>query len=193
MRWLPIPAYLFANICLLVRKRRNWISEFVLDIIRHYSLFNSITNYFDACSTKIVLVLTEEREAQNILVIPGGELFYKNLEQFIDAVIRRAGKEELGITLYPERIEQFDIQIGYPTEGSPYEKEGIISVIASFICYITEEELNDITMNTVSIEGCDIVKIVVMPVPDVLEAIEKGEINVYDALMATLKKLNKRL
>lgn len=158
--------------------------------MRHYSFFDSITNYLDAYSIKIVLVLTEEREAQNIMVIPGGELFYNNLEQSIDAVIRRAGKEELGITLYPERIEQFDIQIGYQIENSPYEKEGIVSVIASFICYITEEELASITINTVSVEGCDIVKIVVMSVPDVLEAIEKGEINVYDALMATLEKLN---
>ncbi len=157
-----------------------------------YSFLNSITNYFYDYSTKIVLVLTEERVAQNILVIPGGELSYKNQEQFIDAVIRRAGKEELGIILDPERIKQLDTPIGYPIDG-PYKEEGIVSVIASFMYYITKEELAAIKINTVPLEGCDIVKIMVESVPDVLEAIKNGEINVYPALEATLKKLEKEL
>ena len=57
------------------------------------------------------------------------------------------------------------------------------------MCYITKEELASIAINTVSVEGCDIVKIVAIPVPDALEAIKNGEINVYPALKETLKKL----
>lgn len=156
---MPIATYFFANVCMVTE------------------------------NDEVVLVLTEERVAQNILVIPGGESIYKNLEQFIDTVLRRAGKEELGIELDPKKIILFDVQIGYPIEGSPYEEKGITSVIVSYMCYITEEELASIAINTVSVEGCDIVKIMVMPVPDALEAIKKGEINVYSALEATLRKL----
>ena len=192
---MPIATYFFANVCLLVKtkRERSWIVEFLLNLTRHCSFLNSITNYFDDYSTKIILVLTEERVAQNILVIPGGESTYKNLEQFIDTALRRAGKEELGVELDPKKIILFDVQIGYPIEGNPYKEKGITSVIVSYLCYITEEELASIAINTVSVEGCDIVKIVAMPVPDALEAIKNGEINVYPALLLTLQKLEKYL
>ena len=156
-----------------------------------YSFFNSIANYFDDYSIKIILVLTEERKNKNIYVLVGGENSYKDKESFENAAIRKV-YEELGIKLNPAKLLLFDDQIGYPDDG-PYKKEGITSAIITFVYYITEEELANIVINTVSIEGCDIVKIVVMPVPDVLEAIEKDEINVYTAAKATLQKLEKYL
>ena len=156
-----------------------------------YSFFNSIANYFDDYSIKIILVLTEERKSKNIYVLVGGENSYKDNESFENAAIRKV-YEELGIKLNPAKLLLFDDQIGYPDDG-PYKKEGITSAIITFVYYITEEELANIVINTVPLEGCDIVKIVVMSVPNVLEAIEKGEINVYDALKETLEKLNQCL
>ncbi len=163
IRWLPVATYLFANICLATK------------------------------TGEVILLLTEERKNANVWVIPGGELSYKNLESFQDAVVREAGKEELGIEFDPEKIELFDIQIGYPIKGSPYEDKGITSVIVSFVYYITAEELANITINKVPEEGCDIVNVIIKPVPDILKAIKEGTINVYPALRATLKKLEEHL
>jgi len=162
-RWLPIATYLFANVCLVTK------------------------------NGKVVLLLTEERKANNVWVVPGGELSYGNLESFQNAVVRDAGKEELGIELDPEKMELFDIQIGYPVEGSPYEDKGITSVIASFVYYITAEELASVTINAVPEEGCNIVDILTIKVPHILAEIKLGTRNVYPALKATLEKLEEHL
>lgn len=162
MRWPPIATYLFANVCLVTE------------------------------IGKVVLLLTEERKDDNIWVVPGGELSYKNLESFQDAVAREVG-EELGIELYPEDMELFDAQIGYPIKGSPYEDKGITSVIVSFVYCITAGELANIEINMTSEEGCNIVDILTIKVPHILAKIELGTRNVYPALEATLKKLDEHL
>lgn len=160
MKWLPIAAYLFANICLITRQG------------------------------KVILVLTEERRAKNIWVIPGGELWYKKQDTFFSAVMREAGKEEMGIKLDPKRIKVLDVQIGYPVKNSPYEDKGITSVIVSYFYFITDEELEKININAIPEKGCNIVSVLIKPVPEVLMDIEHGEINVYPALKETLNKLN---
>jgi ADP-ribose pyrophosphatase YjhB (NUDIX family) len=159
MEWMPILTYLFANVCLVTKDGR------------------------------VILVLTEERKAKNIWVIPGGEIWYKSLETFFSAVAREAGKEELGIILDPARIKIFDAQIGYPIKDSPYEDKGITSVIVSYVYPITEGELNKITVNAVIEKGCNIVDFIVKPVSDVLADIDHGVIKVYPALEETLNKL----
>ncbi|MCK5123018.1 MAG: NUDIX domain-containing protein [Candidatus Pacebacteria bacterium] len=141
---------------------------------------------------KVVLLLTEERKDGNIWVVPGGEPLYKNLESFQDTVVREVA-EELGIELDTEEMELFDVQIGYPVEGSPYEDKGITSIIVSFVYHITAEELANIEMNAISEEGCDIVDILTIKVPNILANIELGTRNVYPALEATLRKLGKHL
>jgi 8-oxo-dGTP pyrophosphatase MutT (NUDIX family) len=160
MKWLPIAAYLFANICLITRQG------------------------------KVILVLTEERRDKNIWVIPGGELWYKKQDSFFSAVMREAGKEEMGIKLDPKRIKVLDVQIGYPIKDSPYEDKGITSVIVSYLYFITDEELENININAIPEKGCNIVSVLIKPVPEVLMDIECGEINVYPALKETLNKLN---
>ncbi|MDP3057321.1 MAG: hypothetical protein Q8N37_02255 [bacterium] len=160
MKWLPLLAYLFANICLVTK------------------------------SGEVILVLTEERKSKNIYVIPGGELLYSLSETFKTAVIREAGKEEMGIKLNSKKIKIFDAQIGYPIKGSPYEEKGITSVIVSYLYFITDKELKKIRINAVPEKGCDIVKVLVKPVPDILQDIEDGKINVYPALKETLAKLD---
>lgn len=159
MEWMPILAYLFANVCFVTK------------------------------DGKVILVLTEERKVKNIWVIPGGELLYKILESFETAVIREAGKEEMGLRLDPKKMKIFDAQIGYPTEGSPYEKMGITSVIISYLYRITDRELKKIKVNAVPEKRYNIVKVLVKPVPEVLQDIEEGKINVYPALKETLVKL----
>jgi len=160
MEWMPILAYLFANVCLVTK------------------------------DGKVILILTEERKAKNIWVIPGGELLYKILESFKTAVIREAGKEEMGLKLDPKKMRIFDAQIGYPIEGSPYEKMGITSVIISYLYRITDRELKKIRINAVPEKRYNIVKVLVKPVPEVLQDIKEGKINVYPALEETLIKLN---
>ncbi|MCK4891180.1 MAG: NUDIX hydrolase [Candidatus Pacebacteria bacterium] len=142
---------------------------------------------------KVVLLLTEERADNRLWVIPGGELSYENMESFQDAVTREAGKEELGIELDPEKMELFDIQIGYPIEGSPYEDKGITSVIVSFVYHITVKELASININAIPEKGCDIVDILTIKASRALVKIERGSINVYPALEATLRKLEEHL
>lgn len=160
MKYLPILTYLFANICLVTK------------------------------SGKVILVLTEERKDKNIYVIPGGELWYKSLETFFSAGAREAGKEELGIILDLTRIKIFDVQIGYPVRGSPYEEKGITSVIVSYLYFITDKELRKIRINAVPEKGCNIVKVLVKPVSEVLQDIKEGKINVYSALEETLINLD---
>ena len=159
MQWPPIAAYLFANVFLLIG------------------------------SDKIVLVLTEERKDKNIWVPPGGELWYKILEQFRDAASREAGKEEMGIEINIDKLKLFDVQIGYPVEESPYKEKGITSVIVYYIYPITEEELKKMNINAVREAGCNIVGVMTRPVPEILDDIEKSTINVYSAVYEALKKL----
>lgn len=164
IEYIPIATYLFSNICLVVGEEK-----------------------------KIVLVLTEERVKKNIWVLPGGELWYKIHESFENAAIREVEKEELGITINPEKLQIFDAQIGYPVERSPYEKAGISSPIISYLYFITEKEFANIHLNKVFKKGENIKKVIVEPVLDILEKIENGKISVYPELWKTLLKLNKYL
>ena len=164
IEYIPIATYLFSNICLVVGEEK-----------------------------KIVLVLTEERVKKNIWVLPGGELWYKILESFENAMIREVEKEELGIKINPERAKIFDARIGYPVKRSPYEDKGITSVIISYAYFITEEEFAKINVNKISKKGYDIKKIMIKPVLDIIEDVEDGTINVYPETWETLLKLEQYL
>jgi len=76
------------------------------------------------------ILLVKERKSNSWLP-PGGEICYREKEQFLDCAFRET-IEEVGLKVKKEP-ELVDLTISYPEGDNPYKKEKISLVIATYI------------------------------------------------------------
>jgi len=81
------------------------------------------------------ILLVKERRSKNWFP-PGGEVDYRNREQFLDTCYRET-LEEVGIKLQ-KKPELLDLTISYPEGDNPYKDQGILLVIGTFISGFSE-------------------------------------------------------
>jgi len=85
------------------------------------------------------ILLTKEKNNRNIWTVPGGEVDYKEKEQFLDAAIRET-KEEVDISVEPRKAQLIDVKISYAEGDNPYKKHGIFILIATCIAHFPEKQ-----------------------------------------------------
>ncbi|MBU3965136.1 NUDIX hydrolase [Patescibacteria group bacterium] len=77
------------------------------------------------------ILLTREKNNYDIWTVPGGEVDYKNKEQFLDAAIRET-KEEIGIKIDKNKARLLDTRISYAEGDNPYKKYGIFILVETY-------------------------------------------------------------
>jgi 8-oxo-dGTP pyrophosphatase MutT (NUDIX family) len=83
------------------------------------------------------ILLTKERNNYDIWTVPGGEVDYKDKEQFIDAAIRET-KEEVGINVEKNNAELIDVRISYAEGDNPYKENEIFIPVVTYIAKFPE-------------------------------------------------------
>ena len=78
------------------------------------------------------ILLVKERNNYNIWTVPGGEVDYKDKEQFLDSAIRET-EEEVGISIEKNNAELLDVRISYAEGDNPYRKNKIFIPIVTYI------------------------------------------------------------
>ena len=78
------------------------------------------------------ILLVKERNNYDIWTVPGGEVDYKNKEQFLDSAIRET-EEEVGISVKEENTELLDVRISYAEGDNPYRENKIFIPVVTYI------------------------------------------------------------
>ncbi len=78
------------------------------------------------------ILLVKERNNYDIWTVPGGEVDYKNKEQFLDSAIRET-EEEVGISVKEENSELLDVRISYAEGDNPYRENKIFIPVVTYI------------------------------------------------------------
>lgn len=159
-QWMPVACYLFG-----------------IGII-----INPLNKTFFLC-------LTEDRQLKNIWTPFGGEVSYKDFEQFIKTMNREI-YEESGVLIDPKKALILDSEISYPgSRDNPYKETGVISVITSYIYPLKEGEKPPLIDAQIHEEGCRVIEIREFSFPKIWKLLESGEIKAYPSFEKTLKKL----
>ena len=78
------------------------------------------------------ILLGKERNNYDIWTVPGGEVDYKDKEQFLDSAIRET-EEEVGISVKEENTELLDVRISYAEGDNPYRENKIFIPVVTYI------------------------------------------------------------
>ena len=78
------------------------------------------------------ILLVKERNNYDIWTVPGGEVDYKDKEQFLDSAIRET-EEEVGISVKEENTELLDVRISYAEGDNPYRENKIFIPVVTYI------------------------------------------------------------
>ena len=78
------------------------------------------------------ILLVKERNNYDIWTVPGGEVDYKDKEQFIDTAIRET-EEEVGISIKKNNAELLDVRISYAEGDNPYKENKIFIPVVTYI------------------------------------------------------------
>ena len=90
-------------------------------------------------NNKEEILLAKERNNYDIWTVPGGEVDYKDKEQFIDAAIRET-EEEVGISVEKNNAELLDVRISYAEGDNPYKENQIFIPVITYIAKFPEEQ-----------------------------------------------------
>lgn len=85
------------------------------------------------------ILLTREKNNYDIWTVPGGEVDYKNKEQFLDTAIRETF-EEVGICIEKNNAELIDARISYAEGDNPYKENEIFIPVVTYIAKFPEEQ-----------------------------------------------------
>ena len=83
------------------------------------------------------ILLAKERNNYNIWTVPGGEVDYKDKEQFLDSAIRET-EEEVGISVKKNNTELLDVRISYAEGDNPYRENKIFIPVATYIAKLPD-------------------------------------------------------
>jgi len=78
------------------------------------------------------ILLVKERNNYDIWTVSGGEVDYKDKEQFLDSAIRET-EEEAGISVEKDNIELLDARISYAEGDNPYKENKIFIPVITYI------------------------------------------------------------
>ncbi len=85
------------------------------------------------------ILLTKEKNNYDIWTVPGGEVDYKDKEQFLDTAIRETF-EEVGISVEKNSAELIDVRISYAEGDNPYKENEIFIPVATYIAKFPEKQ-----------------------------------------------------
>ena len=83
------------------------------------------------------ILLAKERNNYDIWTVPGGEVDYKDKEQFLDTAIRET-EEEVGISVEKNNAELLDVRISYAEGDNPYKENEIFIPVITYIAKFPE-------------------------------------------------------
>jgi ADP-ribose pyrophosphatase YjhB (NUDIX family) len=132
------------------------------------------------------ILLTREKNNYDIWTVPGGEVDYKSMEQFLDAALREA-KEEIGIKANKGETEVLDIRISYAEGDNPYKKYGIFILVATYICRFQEGQKIILRQSSDKLERkYDVKDLFWVKPPEIM----KRKIKVHKNFIDTIPKIN---
>lgn len=85
------------------------------------------------------ILLAKERNNYDIWTVPGGEVDYKDKEQFLDSAIRET-EEEVGVIVEKNNAELLDVRISYAEGDNPYKENEIFIPVITYIAKFPEEQ-----------------------------------------------------
>lgn len=132
------------------------------------------------------VLLTKEKNNYNIWTVPGGEVDYKEKEQFLDAAIRET-KEEVDIAIDPARVQLIDAEISYAEGDNPYKKHGIFILIATCIAPFPAKQKITLKRSFDAIERkYDVKDYLWVKPPEII----KRKLKVHKNFIKTIPKIN---
>lgn len=152
-------------------------------------IFGNVT-IVDPKTGEIVLSRSKDREE---FTPYGGEINYQDMEQSHEGAAREVREETGGlVNPNPEDLILIDSSKVYPTEDyDPYE--GVIVCVDSFIYLLKNTDKDPVVKEQEYEEGCQIMEVIKMSIPELNEKIKHGEIKVFSNFIPTLAKIEQYL
>ena len=133
------------------------------------------------------ILLAKERNNYDVWTVPGGEVDYKDKEQFLDTAIREI-EEEVGISIEKNNAELLDVRISYAEGDNPYKENEIFIPVITYIAKFPEGQKIKLKRSEDEIERKYDVEEYVWIKPN--EIIEKN-IKVHQNFVETIPKIKR--
>ena len=133
------------------------------------------------------ILLAKERNNYDVWTVPGGEVDYKDKEQFLDTAIRET-EEEVGISIEKNNAELLDVRISYAEGDNPYKENEIFIPVITYIAKFPEGQKIKLKRSEDEIERKYDVEEYVWIKPN--EIIEKN-IKVHQNFVETIPKIKR--
>ncbi|MCK5123019.1 MAG: NUDIX hydrolase [Candidatus Pacebacteria bacterium] len=131
------------------------------------------------------ILLAKERNNYDVWTVPGGEVDYKDKEQFIDAAIRET-EEEVGISVEKNNAELIDVRISYAEGDNPYKKNEIFIPVITYIAKLPKGQEIKLKRSEDEIERkYDVEEYVWMKLDEII----KKNIKVHENFVKTIPKI----
>lgn len=133
------------------------------------------------------ILLAKERNNYDIWTVPGGEVDYKDKEQFLDSAIRET-EEEVGISVKENNVELLDVRISYAEGDNPYKENKIFIPVVTYIAKLPGGQEIELKRSKDKTERkYDVEKYLWMKPEEIIN----GNIKIHNNFIKTIPKIEK--